>query len=123
MLKLQRFKAAAVRTSPVYLNASATADKAASLVREAAADGARLVAFPEVFVPGYPLAGEGRGEGGSATGHSPRGESPHPPRSASASASPASGRGEGPARPNPFNYLILLGLKPDRTWRTVCART
>jgi aliphatic nitrilase len=54
MLELPRFKAAAVQASPVYLNASATADKAASLVREAAANGARLVAFPEVFVPGYP---------------------------------------------------------------------
>lgn len=54
MLTLPRFRAAAVQVSPVYLNASATADKAASLVREAAANGARLVAFPEVFVPGYP---------------------------------------------------------------------
>ena len=54
MLKLPRFKAAAVQASPVYLDATATADKAASLVREAAGNGARLVAFPEVFVPGYP---------------------------------------------------------------------
>lgn len=54
MLKLPRFKAAAVQASPVYLNAGATADEAASLVREAAANGARLVAFPEVSVPGYP---------------------------------------------------------------------
>ena len=54
MLKLPRFKAAAVQASPIYLDASATADKAAALVREAAANGARLVAFPEVFVPGYP---------------------------------------------------------------------
>lgn len=54
MLKLPRFRAAAVQASPVYLNASATVDKAASLVREAAANGAKLVAFPEVFVPGYP---------------------------------------------------------------------
>ena len=54
MLKLPCFRAAAVQASPVYLNPSATADKAASLVREAAANGARLVAFPEVFVPGYP---------------------------------------------------------------------
>ncbi len=54
MLKLPRFRAAAVQASPVYLNASATADKAASLVREAAANGAKLVAFPEVFIPGYP---------------------------------------------------------------------
>ncbi|MGY4361001.1 putative amidohydrolase [Bradyrhizobium sp. i1.7.7] len=54
MLKLPRFRAAAVQASPVYLNPGATADKAASLVREAAANGAKLVAFPEVFVPGYP---------------------------------------------------------------------
>ncbi|WP_426425139.1 carbon-nitrogen hydrolase family protein [Bradyrhizobium genosp. A] len=54
MLKLPRFRAAAVQASPVYLNAGATVDKAASLVREAAANGAKLVAFPEVFVPGYP---------------------------------------------------------------------
>ncbi|MFK4656117.1 nitrilase [Bradyrhizobium japonicum] len=54
MLKLPRFRAAAVQASPVYLNAGATADKAASLVREAATNGAKLVAFPEVFVPGYP---------------------------------------------------------------------
>jgi nitrilase len=54
MLKLSRFKAAAVQAAPIYLEASATADKAAALVREAAANGARLVAFPEVFVPGYP---------------------------------------------------------------------
>lgn len=54
MLKLPRFRAAAVQASPIYLNPSATADKAASLVREAAANGAKLVAFPEVFVPGYP---------------------------------------------------------------------
>lgn len=54
MLKLPRFRAAAVQASPVYLDPIATADKAASLVREAAGHGAKLVAFPEVFVPGYP---------------------------------------------------------------------
>ena len=54
MLKLPRFKAAAVQASPVYLDAGATIDKAVSLIREAAKNGAKLVAFPEVFVPGYP---------------------------------------------------------------------
>ncbi|APX65749.1 carbon-nitrogen hydrolase family protein [Sphingomonas sp. gentR] len=54
MLNLPRFKAAAVQTAPVFLDPAATVDKAASLIREAAANGAELVAFPEVFVAGYP---------------------------------------------------------------------
>lgn len=48
------FTAAAVQAAPVYLDAAATAEKAARLIGEAAAKGARLVVFPEVFVPGYP---------------------------------------------------------------------
>jgi nitrilase len=54
MLKLARFKAAAVQASPVFLDARATVDKAVSLIREAAKNAAKIVAFPEVFVPGYP---------------------------------------------------------------------
>ncbi|HEX3506272.1 MAG TPA: carbon-nitrogen hydrolase family protein [Xanthobacteraceae bacterium] len=54
MLELPRFKAAAVQSSPVFLDAGATVDKAVSLIREAARHGAKLVAFPEAFVPGYP---------------------------------------------------------------------
>src|SRR5712671_7723447 len=54
MLKLPRFKAAAVQASPVFLDAAATTDKAVSLIREAAKNGAQIVAFPEVFIPGYP---------------------------------------------------------------------
>jgi len=53
-LDLQRFKVAAVQTAPVYLDALATVDKAAALIREASRNGAGLVVFPEVFVPGYP---------------------------------------------------------------------
>ncbi|MDF8335881.1 carbon-nitrogen hydrolase family protein [Novosphingobium cyanobacteriorum] len=54
MLDLPSFKAAAVQTCPVFLDPDATCAKAASLVREAAAHGASLVVFPEVFVAGYP---------------------------------------------------------------------
>lgn len=54
MLNLPRFKAAAVQAAPVFLDPAATVDKAASLIREASASGAELVAFPEVFVAGYP---------------------------------------------------------------------
>ncbi|MFJ4780028.1 carbon-nitrogen hydrolase family protein [Streptomyces sp. NPDC088762] len=48
------FTAAAVQAAPVYLDAGATVDKAVELIARAAAGGAELVVFPEVFVPGYP---------------------------------------------------------------------
>ena len=54
MLKLPSFKAAAVQSAPEFLDATATASKAARLIREAAGNGASLVAFPEVFIAGYP---------------------------------------------------------------------
>jgi aliphatic nitrilase len=38
----------------VFLDTDATVAKACSLIAEAGAAGARLVVFPEVFVPGYP---------------------------------------------------------------------
>jgi cyanide dihydratase len=49
-----KFKAAAVQASPVYLNLDATVEKSCKLIDEAAANGARLIAFPEGFLPGYP---------------------------------------------------------------------
>jgi len=49
-----KFKAAAIQAAPVFLNREATIDKACSLIAEAARAGANLIAFPEVFVPGYP---------------------------------------------------------------------
>lgn len=57
MLPLQdfpRFTAAAVQASPVFLDARRTAQKAADLIGEAAGNGASLIVFPEVFIPGYP---------------------------------------------------------------------
>lgn len=54
MFEFPKFKAAAVQTSPVYLNAEATTDKACKIIEEAAKNGASLIAFPEVFISGYP---------------------------------------------------------------------
>lgn len=45
---------AAVQAAPVYLDRTATVAKAADLIAAAAARGARLVVFPESFVPGFP---------------------------------------------------------------------
>lgn len=49
-----KFKAAAVQTSPVFLNVDKTIEKAISFIKEASDNGAQLIAFPEVFVAGYP---------------------------------------------------------------------
>ena len=54
MKKLPVFKAAAVQAAPCFLDTDATIAKACKLIAEAAGNGAKLVVFPEVFVPGYP---------------------------------------------------------------------
>ncbi|WFB63849.1 carbon-nitrogen hydrolase family protein [Sphingobacterium sp. WM] len=53
-MKFPKFKAAAVQTSPVYFNVDATVAKVCAIIKEAADNGAKLIAFPEVFISAYP---------------------------------------------------------------------
>jgi len=50
----QTVRVAAVQAESAWLDLAAGVDKVISLIGEAAAGGARLVAFPETFIPGYP---------------------------------------------------------------------
>lgn len=52
---LPRFKAAAVHAAPVFLDAQATTEKAVAIIREAAKAGAELIAFPETYIPAFPV--------------------------------------------------------------------
>lgn len=47
-------KAAVVQAAPILFNREATVEKACGLLAEAAGQGARLVLFPEAFIPAYP---------------------------------------------------------------------
>lgn len=48
-------KVAAVHAAPVFLDRAATTSKAISIIREAARTGAQLIAFPETYIPAFPV--------------------------------------------------------------------
>jgi nitrilase len=50
----EQVRVAVVQAEPKWLDLSAGVDQAIGLIADAAARGARLVAFPETFLPGYP---------------------------------------------------------------------
>lgn len=50
-----RFRVAIVQDSPVFLNLEQSLEKACRLIQSAADQGAKLIAFPETWLPGYPV--------------------------------------------------------------------
>ena len=54
MDKLTQFRVASVHASPVFLDLDATVEKSCALIEEAGQNGAKIIAFPEVYIPGYP---------------------------------------------------------------------
>lgn len=50
-----KYKVAVVQAAPVWLDLDATIDKTLLLIKEAADAGAKLIAFPETWLPGYPF--------------------------------------------------------------------
>jgi nitrilase len=47
-------KSAVVQAAPILFNRDATAAKTVALIKEAAREGAKLILFPEAFIPAYP---------------------------------------------------------------------
>ncbi|MDI4237136.1 carbon-nitrogen hydrolase family protein [Bradyrhizobium sp. Arg237L] len=51
----EHIKVAAAHVAPVFLEPTATIEKAIRFIAQAAEEGASLIAFPESFVPGFPI--------------------------------------------------------------------
>ena len=51
---LNQYKVAVVQAAPVFLDLDATLEKGIAFIEEAAHNGARLIGFPETWLPGYP---------------------------------------------------------------------
>jgi nitrilase len=51
----QKVRVAAAHVAPVFLDKAATAAKARDLIAQAARNGAKLLAFPETFIPAFPV--------------------------------------------------------------------
>lgn len=54
---MKKYTAAVVQAGAVPFNAQSSTEKAVRLIHQAAAKGAKLIVFPEVFISGYPKGG------------------------------------------------------------------
>ncbi len=68
--RFPKVKVAVVQAAPVLFDREATVEKACRLAGEAAAQGAKVILFPEAFVPAYP---RGLAFGTVVGGRSPQG--------------------------------------------------
>lgn len=50
-----RYKVAVVQAAPIWGDLEGTVDKTLTLIEQASQEGAKLVAFPETWLPGYPF--------------------------------------------------------------------
>ncbi|MDM0085406.1 carbon-nitrogen hydrolase family protein [Variovorax sp. J31P179] len=50
-----KYSVAVVQAAPIWLDLDATIDKTICLIKEASAGGAKLIVFPETWLPGYPF--------------------------------------------------------------------
>lgn len=50
-----KLKVAAAHLAPVYMDKEATTKKVTDAIRAAGAEEIDLLAFPETFIPGYPV--------------------------------------------------------------------
>ena len=55
MLNNSTFKVAAAHVAPIFLKLNPTIEKACSIIDEASNHGAELIAFPEAFIPAFPM--------------------------------------------------------------------
>src|SRR6516162_1373598 len=55
MIHYPAYRVAAAHVAPIFLDSDRSVDKACSVIEEAAGNGARLIAFPEAFLPGFPV--------------------------------------------------------------------
>lgn len=51
---MSTIKVAVVQAAPVFLNLDESIKKAETIIKEASANNAKLIAFPELWLPGYP---------------------------------------------------------------------